>query len=441
MVLHRPCHFCVTRFYMQIYIINFAGNLGNFSMERSRSQSSFLIFILGALTALGPFSIDMYLSGFASIGKDLGVSDSEVGLSLSSYFIGIGAGQLLYGPLLDKFGRKRPLYIGLGVYIIASLGCMATHSLESLVAWRFIQAVGSCAATVAAMAMVRDLFPVKDNARVFALLMLVVGASPMLAPTVGASITSVLGWRYIFVVLCSLGALTLLASVLWLPSRFEPNRDLSLKPAPIVLNFWAVLKEPQFYTYAITGALGFAGLFVYVSGSSHVLMQLYHLNEDQFGLMFAGLGAGFIGANQLNSLALRRFTSQQVVPVALAVQLAAGLALVLCTLQGWLSLPVLIVLLFVYLSGVGFTNPNTAALSLAPFEKNAGSAAALMGALQMGTGALASVAVSKIHMAGALPMTATMCAAAFLAVVALVAGRRHIAGPVLDGRGVAGVMH
>ncbi|WP_240619186.1 multidrug effflux MFS transporter [Chitinophaga costaii] len=412
----------------------------SFRMDTTKSRSSFLIFILGTLTALGPFSIDMYLPGFPAIAKDLGVRDTEVGLSLSSYFVGIAAGQILYGPLLDRFGRKRPLYIGLAVYILASIGCMLSHSLNSLVILRFVQAVGSCAATVAAVAMVRDIFPVKDNARVFALLMLVVGASPMLAPTIGGYVSAGIGWHYIFAILGGMGILTLIASIWWLPSSYRPDLTLSLKPLPILKNFWLVLREPQFFTYAFTGAIAFAGLFVYVSGSSHVLMQVYHLTDKQFGWIFAFLSVGLIGANQLNNVALRFYTSQQVVPMALLVQSLSGLALLVLALNGWLSLPVLIVLLFIYLSGIGFTNPNAAALSLAPFERNAGSASAMMGALQMGCGALASLVVSLFHSTSAVPMTATMCASGILALVILLIGRRQIAGPVLAGQ-ASGVLH
>ncbi|HEY0666770.1 MAG TPA: MFS transporter, partial [Sphingobacteriaceae bacterium] len=152
-----------------------------------------LIVILGSLAALGPFSIDMYLPGFAAIGKDLHSSTAEVTLTLSSFFIGISAGQLLYGPLLDRYGRKKPLYIGLLFYFLASLGCAIALSINALIILRFIQAIGSCAAAVAATTLVRDLFPVKDNAKVFSLLMLVIGVSPMIAPTLGGYVTDAYG--------------------------------------------------------------------------------------------------------------------------------------------------------------------------------------------------------------------------------------------------------
>ena len=160
----------------------------------SKKTYFFLILILGSLTALGPFSIDMYLPGFPAIAKDLNTTAAKVSLSLSGFFIGISFGQLLYGPLLDKFGRKKPLFIGLIVYIIASAGCALATSINALILLRVIQAIGSCAAAVASVAMVRDLFPVKDNAKVFSLLLLVVGVSPMIAPTVGGYVTAAFGW-------------------------------------------------------------------------------------------------------------------------------------------------------------------------------------------------------------------------------------------------------
>src|ERR1700743_3595569 len=156
----------------------------------TKQRYFFTILILGSLTALGPFSIDMYLPGFPAIARSFHTTTAQVSLSLASFFVGISAGQLLYGPLLDRFGRKKPLYIGLTLYIIASVCCLLVKSIEALIILRFVQAIGSCAAAVASVAMVRDLFPAKDNAKVFALLMLVISASPMLAPTAGGYVTA-----------------------------------------------------------------------------------------------------------------------------------------------------------------------------------------------------------------------------------------------------------
>jgi MFS transporter, DHA1 family, multidrug resistance protein len=394
--------------------------------ELSRAKYISLILILGTLTALGPFSIDMYLPGFPAIGKDLGVDPTRVALSLSSFFIGISAGQLLYGPLLDRFGRKKPLYIGLLLYVISSVGCIYAASLNSLIILRFVQAIGSCAAAVASVAMVRDLFPVKENAKVFALLMLVVGTSPMIAPTVGSYVTSAFSWHAVFLILGVIGALILLATIFWLPESYKPDTSMSLKPRPIINNFLSVVSEPQFYTYCFAGAISFSGLFAYVSASPQVFMDIYKLSDKAYGWIFAFLSIGLIGSSQVNSVLLKRFTSEQIVPVALIAQTITGLIFVICAWNNWLSLPGIIALLFAYLCSIGFINPNTAALSLAPFTKNAGSASSLMGAIQMGIGALASTVVSLYNTHTATPMAVTMCASALAAVLILVLCSRNI---------------
>ena len=390
------------------------------------AQYFFLILILGSLTALGPFSIDMYLPGFPAIATDLHTNVSKVALSLSSYFIGISAGQLLYGPLLDRFGRKKPLYIGLILYILASVGCMLVHNINNLIILRFVQAIGSCAAAVASVAMVRDLFPVKDSAKVFALLMLVVGVSPMVAPTAGGYVTHAFGWQTVFLLLAILGALVLIASMLWLPEGFKPDTSLSLKPGPIVKGFMTVLRLPQFYTYAFTGAVAFSGLFAYVSGSPQVFMDIYKVSEKGYGWIFALLSVGFIGSSQVNNLLLKKYTSQQIVSVALPCQAIVGIIFVAGALTGAFNLTSLIVVLFAFLSCLGIANPNNAALTLAPFEKNAGTASALMGALQMGIGALASVPISVWNTGNTLPMATTMAGSACLACVLLLTGRKRI---------------
>jgi DHA1 family bicyclomycin/chloramphenicol resistance-like MFS transporter len=394
------------------------------SMTRQRYFS--LILILGGLTALGPFSIDMYLPGFPGIALDLHTTVARVGLSLSSFFVGISAGQLLYGPLLDRFGRKPPLYLGLALYVVASLGCLAVHNIEVLIALRFVQAIGSCAAAVASMAMVRDLFPVKDSAKVFALLILVVGTSPMLAPTLGGYVTAAFGWRGVFVALGGLGALLLLASALWLPVNYVPDTTLSLKPRPILTNFWAVLREPQFTAYALTGAVSFSGLFAYVSGSPLVFMDLFHVEGKVYGWIFAFLSIGLIGASQVNSRLVSRYPSEQIVFWALVCQSLTTLVFLGLTSAGVLGLSGTVALLFVFLSCLGLSSPNTSALSLAPFTRNAGSASALMGALQMGMGALASVGVSLFNAHTATPMAAIMAATSLLGLLLLLVGRRRV---------------
>ncbi|MEN2416038.1 multidrug effflux MFS transporter [Flavobacterium mesophilum] len=385
-----------------------------------------LILILGSLTALGPFSIDMYLPGFSDIAKDLNTTVAKVSMSLSSYFIGISAGQLLYGPLLDRFGRKKPLFIGLLVYILASLGCIYVADIDSFIFLRFVQAIGSCAATVASVAMVRDLFPVKDIPKVFSLLMLVVGLSPMLAPTIGGYVTEDFGWHIVFFILMCMGIFILLASQIGLPNTYQPDLTVSLKPKPILTNFIKVLKEPQFYTYAFTGAIAFSGLFSYVAASPIIFMDIYHVDGKTYGWIFAFMSVSFIGSSQLNSILLKKFSSEQMIFGALISQSVISIIFLILALNDLLGLYETIGMLFLFLACLGISNPNTAGLTLAPFAKNTGSASALMGAIQLGLGALASFAIGIFVKDSVAPMVAIMTVTTITAFVILNVGKRFI---------------
>ncbi len=385
-----------------------------------------LILILGWLTALGPFSIDMYLPGFAGIAKDLNTSVANVSMTLSSYFIGISAGQLLYGPLLDRFGRKRPLFIGLIVYILASLGCVFVTDIDTFIGLRFVQAVGSCAATVASVSMVRDLFPVKDIPKVFSMLMLVVGLSPMLAPTIGGYITADYGWHTVFFILMCMGIVILFASQIVLPNTYLPDTSISLKPRPIITNFIRIIKEPQFYTYAFAGAIAFSGLFTYVAASPIVFMDIFKVDAKTYGWIFAFMSLSFISASQVNSLLLRKFKSEQMIFGALISQTFIVILFLILSINDLLDLYGTIIMLFLFLACLGISNPNTAGLTLAPFARNAGSASALMGAIQLGLGAFVSFAVGIFVDNSVVPMVIIMTITTILAMIILIFGRRNI---------------
>ena len=383
-----------------------------------------MILILGMLTAIGPFSIDMYLPGFPAIAADLQTTVARVGLSLSSFFIGISLGQLLYGPLLDRFGRKKPLYLGLSIYLLASIACAFSTSVNALIILRLLQALGGCAGMVAARAMVRDIFPVEENAKIFSLLMLVVGVSPIIAPTAGGYVTASFGWQSIFIILAVMSAFTLMAVHFALPESKKPDHSLSLMPAPIIKSFLAVFKEPQFYTYALTGSIAAAGLYAYIAGSPHVFMELFKVTERQYGWIFASVALGLITCSQLNSLLLRKFTSEQIIPVALFFQSLAGLTLFFGTMFHLLGLLSTIFFILIFLSCQGFTFPNSSALSMAPFSRNAGTASALMGCIQLAVGALTSALVSILTNKTALPMTGVMAGCAILSFTVLMLGRK-----------------
>jgi DHA1 family bicyclomycin/chloramphenicol resistance-like MFS transporter len=385
-----------------------------------------LILLLGLLSALGPLSIDMYLPGFPVIAADLQTSVDRVSYSLSGYFIGVCVGQMLWGPLLDRFGRKRPLLMGLGIYMLASLGCAVSGSIEMLIGFRFLQALGGCVGMVAPRAVVRDVFPVSESAKIFSMLILVIGVSPIVAPTAGSFFITAFGWHSVFLVLAVMSVLLLLAVIFFLSESKGPDPDFSLRPRPIVTKFLLVMREPQFYTYALTGAVASAGLYAYLSGSPFVFMQLFQVSEQHYSWIFALVAAGLIGSSQLNNVMLKKYSSAQIVRTALTVQAVVGLLLAMGTAAGWVNLYVTIFLIFLYLCCQGFSFPNASALSMAPFSKEAGSASALMGAVQMGIGAFASALVGVFFNNTALPMTAVMAGCALLAVLILAVGSKKI---------------
>jgi DHA1 family bicyclomycin/chloramphenicol resistance-like MFS transporter len=401
-----------------------------YSKTMTRKRYYFLVLILGALTAIGPFSIDMYLPGFPAIAKSLHTTTAQVSLSLSGFFVGICLGQLLYGPLLDRFGRKNPLYIGMVLYIMASLGCFFVTSIEMLITLRFIQAVGSCAAAVGSVAMVRDIFPVQDNAKVFALLILILGVSPMIAPTVGGYVTAYFGWQFIFIILAAIATVVLIVVIFFLPESHQPDPTYSLKPKPILNSFLSVLKHPQFYTYAVSGAVGFSGLFAYLAASPFVFMEVFGVSAKVYGWIFAVLSVGFIGSSQLNGLLTKRYQSRQIVNISLLCMVIVSVIFLMGSINGWFNIYGTVFMIFSFLCCVGISYPNTSALSLAPFAKNAGTAAALLGAFQMAAGALVSVLVSLFKSRSSIPMAGLMAVAAVLSFFILIVGRSRIAEQV-----------
>lgn len=393
---------------------------------KNTNKRFYLILILGLLTAIGPLSIDMYLPAFPEIANELNTSIAQVMLSLSSFFIGISAGQFIYGPLLERFGRKKPLYAGLCIYLVASVGCAMASSVNSLIFFRLLQALGGCAGMVASRAIVRDIFSVEENAKIFSTLMLVVAVSPIIAPTLGGYITSAFGWRYIFGILILVNILIIVGVYFLLPESKKPNPDFSLAPNAIVKSFLSIIKHPQFYTYALTGAIAYGGLSAYVSGSPNVFMELFHVSEKQYGWIFAFISIGIISASQLNTILLKRNKSEQIIKIALLCQSAIGIAAATLAFFDFSNLFLTILLIFLFLGCQGFVFPNASALSLASFGHSAGNASALMGAIQMGIGAGASALVSVLQNGTALPMSGVMALCATSALVILSMGRKTI---------------
>lgn len=395
-------------------------------MKKNSTSPTVIILILGALSTVTPFAIDMYLPAFSEIADEFGTTPAKISLSITSYFIGVAIGQMIYGPLLDRYGRKKPLYAGLTIFLVTCIGCTQVQNTESLVALRFIQALGGCVAWVSALAMVRDFFPVERSARIFSLLILVIGLSPLLAPTLGGFIAAALGWRAVFIALALIVFLILMLTIFFLPEGHKPDPTVSLKAKPMIMTFASILRRPQFYTYSLAGAFSFSTLFIYVAGSPVIFMENYHVTPQMYGGIFAFLSVGFIGGSQLNILINKKYSSERIFAVALIALVTTGFLFLVGSWYGWYGLWATIAIFFVALSCLGLTNPNATALALAPFSKNVGSASALLGFLQIGVAGLASASIGLLNSSDSVPVAATMTCTSFVAFLILRAGKKKI---------------
>jgi MFS transporter, DHA1 family, multidrug resistance protein len=384
-----------------------------------------LVLILGALSAFAPMSIDMYLPSLPTLAAEFGASTSATQLTLSAFFIGLAIGQALYGPLADRFGRKPALYIGLTVYAIATIGCASAYSVESLIVWRFAQALGGCAGVVVARAVVRDLFDQWGSARMLSTMMLVMGAAPMLAPLLGGWLLGVSGWRSIFWVLLAFGLLCLVATVAVLPET-RSRTSMSSGVVAALRDYAGLLGHRRFLGYVLAGGFAQAGMFAYISGSPFVFIDVYGVPAHAYGWLFGLNALGLITASQINARLIRRLGPDRLLARANLANAVFGALLVAVAVSGWGGLIALLVPLFGYVASLGFSYPNAAAGAMAPFPERAGSASALLGTVQFGIAAIAGAAVGWWHDGTALPMAVVigLCGAtAFAAQRTLVAGK------------------
>jgi DHA1 family bicyclomycin/chloramphenicol resistance-like MFS transporter len=389
------------------------------------SKQDRLIIILGSIAAIGPLSIDMYLPGFSAIAKDLNTSISQVSLSLTTYFIGISLGQIAYGPLLDKYGRKRPLLIGFIIYLIAAIGCAMAPTIEVFIVLRFLLALGGCVGMVASRAIIRDRFESNEIARAFSSLILVMGVAPIIAPTLGGEIVRLLNWRYIFWFLAIYSFLLLLLVRFGLPESNAGNRNISLRPKQVWRGYLQVLKNRDFLIYGGAATLGLAGMFTYISGSPFAVMELLDFKDNQFGWLFGINASGFIAASQVNKALLKKRNSETVSFVVSIFTLGATLLLVVNAALGIIWPMLFLLSLFIFVASLGFINPNMQALALSPFKNNAGVASALIGSIRMLGGAITSALVGVFHNNTAVPMAVIMLVCATAVFLILVIKRRE----------------
>lgn len=346
-----------------------------------------IVFILAAAIGIGPLSIDMYLPGLPALAAAFRAEAGSVQLTLASFFVGLTLGQVVYGPASDRFGRKRPLYAGLALYVLASLGCALAPGIGSLIALRFLQALGGCAGMVISRAVVRDLFDQRGTARVLSLLMLVMGVAPILAPAVGSALLSVLGWRALFVALAAFGVLTLLAVALALPETRQPRAAMMGAPWDDYLHLVA---DARFVGYALSGGVALGGMFAYIAGSPFVFIELYGVSPAVYGWLFGLNALGLIAAAQVNRRFLDSLSTDQILSGANIANAVTGLALAGAAAVPGIPLVVLSIPLFAFMASLGFTQPNALAGAMGRHAERAGSAAALYGTVQFGTATLAA---------------------------------------------------
>ncbi|WP_216210616.1 multidrug effflux MFS transporter [Amycolatopsis aidingensis] len=386
--------------------------------EPGRAERIRVIFVLGALIALGPLTIDMYLPALPSISADLGASSSVVQLTLTGTLIGLGIGQLLVGPLSDALGRRRPLIAGAILHVVASVLCAIAPTIAVLGVLRALQGVGAAAAMVVALAVVRDLFTGNAAATALSRLMLVMGAAPILAPTLGSAILVAGSWRAVFAGLAVLGVLLMLVAMFALRETLPPERRRAAGVLPVLRTYGSLLLDREFVVLALVAALGMSALFSYISGASFVLQEQYGLDQQEFALTF-GVGAlAIIGAAQFNVPLLNRFTPRRIVLVALTAAVASGLVLTTLAATGTGGLFGFVIPLLFVLGSVGFVLPNAPALALSRHGEAAGAAAALLGAAQFGLGALIAPLVGALGNDGPA-MALTMTGGSAIALAAL----------------------
>jgi len=387
-------------------------------IEKPRTARTALT--LGAFVALGPLTIDMYLPALPTITTELETTSAAVQLTLTGTLVGLALGQLVLGPLSDRFGRRRPLIIGTAVHVVASLLVLLAPNIAVLGALRFMQGLGTAAGAVIAIAVVRDLFDGRAAATMLSRLFLVIGAAPVLAPTIGGEVLRFTSWRGVFVILALYGLLLLAVGVFLLKETLPPNRRSTTGVAGTLRSYRGLFRDRAYVGLVVVAGLTMAGLFSYVSGSSFVYQDEFGLDEQQFGLLFGAGAFWLIAATQLNPVLLRRWSPAQVLVAGTLAGAASGAVLLGLAGTDTGGLFGVAVPLWAVLFACGLALPNAPALALSRHGESAGTAAALLGAVQFGVGAAVSPLVGVLGN-DAVAMGTVVVGSLVLAIVVLFA--------------------
>ncbi|AZF14221.1 multidrug effflux MFS transporter [Pseudomonas sp. R3-18-08] len=382
-----------------------------------------IILILGALSAFAPLAIDFYLPGFPAMAAAFATDEKHIQLTLAVYFGGLAIGQLIYGPLADRFGRRVPLLSGVTLFTLASFACAYAPSLEWLIGARFVQALGGCAGMVISRAVVSDKCDAVGSAKVYSQLMLVTGLAPILAPLAGGIMVGVWGWQSIFLALSLFSVMAAVAVAVGLPETFpahQPRQPLSGS----LRRYGALLSDRVYLGYALTGGISIAGMFAYIAGSPFVFIKLYGVPAEHYGWLFGSNAAGFILVAQLNARLLAKRGPAFLLSRTVWVYVAAALALLGIAALRTEALWPLLVPLFICIASLGCILPNTSACAMNGQGARAGSASALLGCIQFGVAAGAASLVGVLHDGTAMPMAMVISLCGVLAVTIAMSTQR-----------------
>ena len=384
-----------------------------------------LAIILGTLSAFAPLSIDMYLPALPTIAADFNTQTSVAQQTLAVFFIGLAVGQAFYGPIADRVGRRAPLLFGSALYMLACIGCAFAPTIQSLILLRLAQALGGCAGIVISRSIVRDLFDQQESARMYSFLMLVMGLAPITAPLIGGQLLLFFGWRAIFFTLSGFGLLCFLLVTFILPETLPVERRTQAGLGAVLNIYGEILMSRSYLGFAMAGGLASSAMFAYISGSPFVFIELNGVAPEYFGLLFGTNAVGLIAAAQFNRWLLTRYDGVQILKAALTVTAISGLLLVATTATGIGGFPMMLVILFCCIASTGLVGPNSTAAAMAPYAQRAGSAAALLGAIQFVLGAGAGSLVGLLHNGTALPMAGViaLCAVGAFLMLQLLALR------------------